>query len=305
MLPHPYEVKSVTGYGVAMKGTRTTMQALVDRLLNCGKHEPHYYVVSPTVLCTFMRMGCMECAGHPQMGSFAERELNLTLLLAAVEGFSIRLVWYMPYLWLDSGPALIAGRDIYGFTKQIAKILIPKLGDPVELSAIGEVLPLANGLPAEDKTIVSVSHKTKGLLEKKSDSTNMAEALSILLKSVMEFEPEPIEQLALHLPAINLGNLRMAWMRQLPSISDFTKTCFRSVAEAPFSVTLRSAGLLAGNFEVSIPWYHSVRLVKELGLVDDHGNCTPDENLMTTARAAYHMDFDFILGKGQDLWVET
>lgn len=304
MLPHPYAVKNVTGYGVALDGTYDTIQKFVDRRLNCGGHDPQYHLVSSTVLFTFMRMGCMECSGHPQDGSFSEKELNVTLLLLAVDGIKMRLVWYMPYLWLDSGPALIAGRDIYGFPKQTAKVEIPQLGGTAELKVSAEVLHRHDGLPGVEKEILSVKRKPGGVIEKESDATNLADALVILLKSVFKvgkFVPAPLSKLStlgLAVPVINPGDLKMVWMRQHPSIWDFTKACFRSVAEASFTVTLRGAGLLKGDYEVSIPWHHSVDIAKELGITK--GNT----DLITSAKAAYHMDFDFVLGKGEDLWVE-
>lgn len=305
ILPHPYEVKKVTGYGVALGGNKAKLKALVNAKLNpLANQSLRYHLVSSTVLFTFMRMGRMACAGHPEMGSFSERELNVALLLVAVDGPSIRLVWYMPYLWLDSGPALIAGRDIYGFPKQSADVEIPHLGQEAKFSATAEVLHRDDGQPAVLGVILSADRVARGVLRKRSMTTKANEALATL-GTFFHLDTGALANLGLTVPHLNLGSLKMVFMRQHPSISNCKRACFRSVAEVPFTVTLRSAGLLAGSYQVSIPYHHSVKLAHELGIAKDvlvPGK--PGKDVTIRAKAAYHMDFDFILGKGRDLWVE-
>lgn len=310
MLPHPYEVKDVTGYGVAVTGERKKLQALVDFALNRAKHPSlRYWVVSPTVLFTFMQMGSLACAGDPQKGSFTEQELNVTLLLLAVDTSlgvpSVRLVWYMPYLWLDSGPALIAGRDVYGFPKQIAEVAIPDLGQPAVFSAKSEVLHREDGRPAmSGQTVLGVREMNAGILEKASDTANAGAALGIL-GTFFGIDENILGDLIPIFPEINLGNLKMVFMRQLASIANFNQACFRSVAEVPFSVNFHGAGLLKGSYEVSIPYHHSVRLAHELGIATDIiAPGKPGEDVLQPAKAAYHMNFDFTLGAGSDLWRE-
>lgn len=295
LLPAPYECQQVRGYGVAVDGDRAKMQALVDRLLNRKGGGPVYFVVLPTVLFTFMHMGVMQCAGRPELGCFSERELNITFMLAAVDGLSVRLVWYMPYLWLDCGPALIAGRDIYGFQKQMAKVTIPEWGEAAELAATAEVLHVQQSGVAAEMLDVFRMRRVGGILEKHSNATNALAALDILMTSVLQVPLASILPPGLGLPGIDLGNLLMAFVRQLPSRENFNLTCFRSVAEAPFSIVLRSAGLLEGNYEAVIPEHASVRLAQDLGIASGG----------VAVRAAYHLNIDFTLGVGTDLWTET
>ena len=294
LLPAPYECKQVRGYGVAVDGDRAKMQALVNRLLNRKGGGPEYFVVLPTVLFTFMHMGVMQCAGHPELGCFSERELNITFMLAAVDGLSVRVVWFMPYLWLDCGPALLAGRDIFGFQKQMAQVTIPQWGEAAELAATAEVLHVQDGSPGEMLDVFRM-RRAGGILERRSNATNAFEALDILINSVLLTTGASILPAGLPMPGIDLKNLVMAFVRQLPSRENFDVTCFRAVGEAPFSIVLRSAGLLEGNYEAVIPEHASVRLARDLGIPSDG----------TPARAAYHLDIDFTLGAGRDLWTEV
>ena len=300
ILRPPYAIEQMTGYGVAVNGDLNAMQKLCDRTLNANGTHPRYIAVAPTVLFTFMNMGRVRCVNPPESGHgfFTEKELNVTMLLAAIDEDGIRLVWYMPYLWLDSGAALIAGRDVYGFPKQLATVTMPLVpGDPARMSANGEVLHRFGSGAATREDIVTIRRTDAPNLAFASSVPNITDALAILLQSVLNIDPGflPIGSL---LPQIQVNNLLMTWMRQLPSFTNFKESCFRSVVEAPFSVTtFRDAGLLAGNYELVIPQHDSVNIAGELGL--GTGDVT------VSAMAAYHMSFDFQFADGRELWSET
>ena len=180
ILPHPYVIEQMSGYGVAVAGDIFKMQELCNRTLNCNGKHLHYFVIAPTVLFTFMRMGSLRSGDAPdsEHGFFTEQELNVTMLLAAIDTSGIRLVWYMPYLWLDSGAALIAGRDIYGFPKQLATVTMPAgPGDLAEMSATGEVLHRFEPVQARDMNIVSVRRTDTAQLEILTSVADIVDAL--------------------------------------------------------------------------------------------------------------------------------
>lgn len=304
ILPHPYMIEQMSGYGVAVAGDAFKMQELCNRTLNCNGKHLRYFVIAPTVLFTFMRMGSLCSADAPdsEHGFFTEQELNVTMLLAAIDGSGIRLVWYMPYLWLDSGAALISGRDIYGFPKQLATVTMPAgPGDLAEMAVKGEVLHRFEPVQAGNMNIVTVRRTDAPQLDILTSAAGVVDALNMLLGSVLGNIDASFLPPGSFLPDINLNNLRMAWMRQLPSIANFKQACFRSVVEAPFGVTaFRDAGLLAGFYEIEIPKHDSVGIADELGFPADANG-----DVRMPALAAYHLSFDFKLGTGQELWVET
>lgn len=106
----PYAIGGVTGYGFAVDGDIPKMQALCDKTLNLSG-AAHYEVISKSVFITFFRMERL-ASTLPEdrlKGSFKETELNITLLLAKgkmVCGVFVpeRLVWHMPYLWVNFEP---------------------------------------------------------------------------------------------------------------------------------------------------------------------------------------------------------
>ena len=300
ILRPPYAIEQMTGYGVAVNGKMNAMQRLCDKTLNANGNHAHYFVVAPTVLFTFMNMGRVRCVNPPESGHgfFSEKELNVTMLLAAIDGDGIRLVWYMPYLWLDSGAALIAGRDVYGFPKQLATVTMPMVpGDPARMSANGEVLHQFGSGAATKEDIVTIHRTDAPNLVIASSTASVADAIAVLTGSVLNIDTGFLPK-GLFLPEIEGTKLLMTWMRQLPSFTNFAQSCFRSVVEAPFSVTtFRDAGLLAGNYELVIPRHESVDIANELGL--GAGDVTKQ------AMAAYHMSFDFEFADGRELWAET
>lgn len=298
MLRHPYRIEGITALGAAVQGDRDRMQDLVNRTLNCHGRHRRYVVAARTVFFTFMRMERMFSANDPGAGCFSETELNVAMLLVAAD-MPPRVVTYMPCLWLDSGPALIAGRDIFGYPKQLGEVTMPAaIGGTAELEARTTVLHRPGQGPASDCTILRMRRTDAATLEKKNVATTELGALEILLESILDLDIKSLDQFGLGWPGIQIDDLSMAWMRQLPSIADSSMASFRSAAEGRFDVSIRSAGLLAGDYEVHIPAHHSVRLAEELGLA------APRQDVTLTAAAAYHMDFDLTLHAGRDLWVE-
>jgi hypothetical protein len=299
MLPQPFRADGVTAFGAAVAGDRQRMQELVDQTLNCHGRHARYVVVAPTIFFSFMRMPRLSSAGDPGGSSFAETELNVTFLLAAMDLPPTAAI-YMPALWLDSGPALIAGREIYGYPKQFGLITMPdRIGDPAVMEAQSCVLPTQQPGPASDQTILRMRRTDGDLLEKTSNLTDAAAALELLLSTVVQFDLSSLDSFGLAWPGFDLKNLRMAWMRQLPSLAMPGLASFRSAAEGRFDIALRSAGLLRGQYEIEIPFLHSVRMAEAFGLAQ------PGQNVKVPAIAAYHMDFDLIFGPARDLWTET
>jgi hypothetical protein len=148
LLRQPYAIGGVMGCGFGVDGDLEKMQALCDKTLNLSG-DTCYRVISKTVFITFFRMNHLASTipVDAAKGFFGETELNVTLLLAAGKMIGPifvphRLVWHMPYLWLDSSEAMIAGRDVYGFPKKYGKVTMPLAeGQPAVFNVAAEVLP--------------------------------------------------------------------------------------------------------------------------------------------------------------------
>ena len=81
-------------------------------------------------------------------------------------------------------------------------------------------------------------------------------------------------------------------LKQFRDVHDPDRACYQSIVEASEKVTgFRKAGLLAGDYQLTIFPFASHPIAAELGL-------PPDPQ---PALAAWYVDFDFVLEKGKTL----
>lgn len=305
LVQQPFAIRQARAFGFAVDGDRDRIQALCDKCLNLAP-DTRYRVLSSTVLVTFMRMERLSSALPVEgaRGSFTETELNISIFLAAEEKPLLlwrpaRLVWHMPYLWLDSNNAMIAGRDIYGFPKQYGTVSMPREeGEKAEFAVTSEVLHrFAPDTRAEILPIVKARRTDAAALAFERPFAEVAEAAGLFVKEVMRIT-DPLLLLGAgfaNLTAEHLLNL--VFLRQLPSIVDGSRACYQGIVEASsLPRGLRGAGFLSGEYALEIPYHDSAPWAWELGIVANKVDA------IIHPHAGFHLDFDFDLSAGREIW---
>lgn len=308
LVQQPFAIRQVTALGFAVEGDIDRLQALCDKTLNLASHT-RYRVLSSTVLITFMRMARLSSQLPPEAehGSYRETELNVSLFLAAEEKSFLgwrpaRLVWHMPYLWLDSSAALIAGRDAYGFPKQYGTVAMPLAeGQKAEFSVTGEVLHrFAPSAQASLQPIITARRTDAPTLEFEGPFGQVAETAEAFFRQTLRIT-EPLLFIGASLADLTAEHLlNLVFLRQLPDIADGSRACYQSIAEASsLPRAFRSGGFLRGDYEITIPHHDSVPWAQELGLAPGAGNVTLHPH------SAFHLDIDFDLTAGREIWTAT
>jgi len=307
LLRQPYAIGGVTGYGFGVDGDIAKMQALCDKTLNLSA-ETHYRVVSQTVFITFFRMNHLASTipCDAAKGYLCETELNITLLLAAGKMIGPvfipnRLVWHMPYLWLDSSHAMIAGRDVYGFPKNYGDISMPlKAGQPAVFRAAAEVLhnfsPQTEGTV---QTIVSARRTDADTLQFQGAFQTVESAAAEFLREAVRI-PDPLLFAGSALADLTQQHfLALVFLRQLPSIVNGDLACYQSIAEASYDLTkFNGAGFLQGEYEVEIFKQDSVPIAVELGFATDAAG-----NARLKPHVSYFAEIDFTFNQASEIWV--
>ena len=304
----PYAIGGVTGYGFAVDGDIPKMQALCDKTLNLSG-DAHYQVISKSVFITFFRMEHLAStvSDDAAKGFFKETELNFTLLLAKgkrVGGIFIpvRLVWHMPYLWVNSSEAMIAGRDVYGFPKQYGTVEMPLLpGEPAHFEAAGEVLhKFGSASFGAVQPIVRARRTDADALELQTPIATLEEAAAEFIKEAIRIS-DPLLFIGTALADLSAKHLlALVFLKQLPSIVDGNLACYQSIAEASYDLTsFNGAGFLKGDYEVVIFKHDSVPIAAELGLAGTDS----DGNARLRPHASYFADIDFTFNKAEEIWV--
>ncbi len=304
----PFAIRHVTAFGFAVDADADRLQALCDRTLNLAP-DTRYRVLSSTVLITFMRMAQLssQLSAEAAQGSYSETELNVSLFLAAEEKGALvwlpaRLVWHMPYLWLDSSAALIAGRDAYGFPKQYGTVTMP-LGEgrTADFSVTAEVLNrFAPTAQASIQPIITAHRTDSPVLEFEQPFGQVSETAEAFVRQALRIT-EPLLFIGASLADLTAEHLlNLVFLRQLPDIADGSQACYQSIAEASsLPQAFRSGGFLRGDYEITIPHHDSVPWAQELGLAPGAGNVTLHPH------AAFHLDIDFDLTAGREIWTAT
>src|ERR1700753_3614618 len=120
----PYLAAGVNFFGFAFACQREALQAMCDRYLNAPLGESGRFVVaSAHALLVFNTIERLQSQTKPEWGSTSEEETAIWLLVA--DRKTARLVWFHPYMWVDSDAAMVSGREVYGFPKALGWFEIP------------------------------------------------------------------------------------------------------------------------------------------------------------------------------------
>jgi acetoacetate decarboxylase len=236
-----------------------------------------YQPALPMAALTFLSAGRMT-SGQPY-GWMDERECAVWVPLLAVEaenGRSVakRLVWWMPYVFVDTDAAMATGREVWGYPKSIGSFtlpvspdapnpewsistrLFPTLGPDTE----GVVAPLitVTSLPDPTTSAASVWHTVADA--GRDMLAIVRQAFAMPARPSLEFAADVLDTL-IHreMPVVNL--------KQFRDCADPTRACYQAIVEAPCTVqTFYGGGLLAGHHHVSITQAASHPIISDLGL---------------------------------------
>lgn len=120
----PYTAGGVNFFGFAIACQRDALQAQCDRYLNGPLGEAGRFVPAGAhALLVFNTIDRLQSQIKPEWGWTSEQETAIWLLIA--DRKTSRLVWFHPYMWVDSDAAMVSGREVYGFPKALGWFDIP------------------------------------------------------------------------------------------------------------------------------------------------------------------------------------
>jgi hypothetical protein len=117
----PYTARHAEIFGFAVKSRRAAIDALLqEALVEPAKGAVDYRCANEYIMVTFARIEQLASADPPdrERGYMTEREVSVWCLAADVAA-GARLVWYLPYVFTDTGQTVATGREVYGYPKQI------------------------------------------------------------------------------------------------------------------------------------------------------------------------------------------
>jgi hypothetical protein len=118
----PYRARNARVLGFVLECDPHAVDSLLQRdLVEPAGGAVDYRCAQPSMVVMFAAIERLTSAQSPDSlrGYLPELEVSVWCLAADVATGN-RLVWYLPYVFVDSGQAAASGREVYGYPKQVA-----------------------------------------------------------------------------------------------------------------------------------------------------------------------------------------
>ncbi len=307
VLPPPFKLLGCMMYGFFFDGDKTKLQTILDNRLNFASEQTKrkYTVLTDDVLATFAttpKAVSLDPVGS-QMGYTVEDELVLWILtLESVKVGNVwkpnRIVYYIPYIFVNNILTTVAGREIYGIPKTMGNFMIPKQPKDAiyfKASTSGFRTFSPDSVFEECPLFVVQRGQTNQVTNIAKTWSNTKEALLDIRKLVMNDENllkgldirfclnEISDLLAARLPSVML--------KQFRNINNGTSSCYQKLVEAPFTINaFYGGGLLFNHYELKLTEMASFPLSADLGITSGQ-----------KSKAAFWIHMDFTLELGQEI----
>lgn len=293
----PYILNQTKLYGFILEGTSENLQSLCDKYLNIpGQDQFQYRPAANRILMVFDTIAHINSTQPPgsDKGFFSETgEVIFWVLIEAGKQEGSKFVvdhhaLFIPYIFVDSTPAMVLGREVYGFPKELGKFQIP--ADPHHPQQFSlETLVLQPFSPQSETTwrpIINIQN-------------TQAENGDFTIKPWAEFS-QVFEEISSLFEEVKLDRkcrthlkIPMVFLKQFRDVQDGDKACYQAIVEATATLEKLHQGFpyVRQKFEVRIENFDSHPIVSELGL-----------KLTQTAQLAFWLNFDFSFGNGTEIW---
>ena len=299
----PYLQERVRLYSFLLPVDLRRIAALCDRYLNWTdqlRFEPvlgHVALVFAAIESTFSTD-----PDYIGRGTMSESDVSFWLPVRSSSPSAPSLSWFMPYIWVDNGIAMAAGREVYGFPKEVGKLTIPGAGEPLHLGVDTDVIA-AFGVPpavgpdgprAVRRTLIKVEPSACAA-PAPSFAGSVLEVVRALLPTVLA-DRAPPDVLDWFLKSFN-ASVPMLFLKQFRDVGDGRRACYKALVTAnSVPSNIRDGGILPGTFDVTINGFASHPIVRELGLGPNPATAT------IPGCVGFFVDFDFLMERGRELW---
>ncbi len=271
----------------------------------------------PSALLNFVTISRITPAEPPDswLGYLPEHECSLWVPVADLK--RRQLLWSVPYIFVDSGPAMSGGREIFGFPKQFGWLDVPRTSDAPNVLTLDTVALEVAGPDEEAKkhllvkamrpdgaqTVPLMSTASVGpLVEKLLEQTVGAELTRLkngtLIRDLVEFRKSaPVQSGAatalLFLDQIVAMHLPMVLLKQFRDVEDAKSACYLGLIQVVNEIAVfRGGGLLPNDYSIEINDLAGEPMRREFGLAANP----------LKPSASFWLEFDFVVGNGTVLW---
>lgn len=295
--PQPFLLRNIRLYGLVLPADADSIQRNVcDRYFNIpsGGSE-RFRAASASVTLAFSRIEAISSTGQPcaDYGYFPEQETGFWILM--VDEKRERLCWTLPYLFVDSPVAIAAGREIYGFPKQMGRMNLPDTPTPADPFTL-DALALETYSPDTGAAMARVvtARPAANVAPASGEWASLGEMMLSLVR-ILETQDSLFEKARLAYDSMGdllSGRMPLVFLKQFRDVADGNVACYQSIVETAMEARqFHSAAWLAPH-DVDINSYASLPIRTDLGL--------PAGTLRSTL--SFTTNADYTIANGIELW---
>jgi uncharacterized protein with NAD-binding domain and iron-sulfur cluster len=284
----PLELYGCEMRGFAVEADMAALRRLCDVQLNGPARGKRRYVpIVPRVMLAFAAIDRATSADptEKRFGWIEEIDVAFWVPVAVLEpeGGKWRVTdvaWHLPYVFVDNPWAVMTGREIYGFHKQLGEFTIPSPGGDGAYRVRAMVLPRHEpGRRAEVRTVLDVRRPIPGPAHSPTIWQEAGEALQELRRAI--FGVDEILSIVDHLGidgvrlAVHLldylgdGRVPMVFLKQFRDAGAADRACYQRIVHACARIhegSFRGAGPMLGDYRLQLADWASHPIAAELGL---------------------------------------
>ncbi len=295
----PVRLFGVILHSFCVPADHAKVQALLDKTFATpSAGAVRYEAIGDKAFLSFAEISKLYAVDSVEKDHGYSSEIDVTVWVMAqrvAEG-PLALRWIPVYLFVDNGPAMASGREVWGFPKQLARFdLSPVAPDRAAARTFdvdGFVLsPFAAASETRWARMIEVRPTPP---QEGGHGVGVLGTLEALAEQVLARLGDGFASIAGKLQtALGSGAMTMAFLKQFPDAANPMTACYQGIVEAEARVTtLRGAGLTDDSYQLRINSFASQPFMDELGIAP----------IWHEVGRGVWVDYDFELDLGAEVW---
>lgn len=325
--PQPYQSDKVQFNGFVVQSSYPQLKELCDKLLNKPRHgccdQTVYFPLGRDILFSFNNLyGLHSTDPAPitnQYGYVNEKEMVIWVPIVGCKRFGcswipVQLATTFAYAFVNKQYSLLAGREIFGYSKLLGDLHIPSYDESTghfSLKATVFKGPYSQEEKEKKEIIKVVRQSMSGDTPKVKTIDSAQDFIQGLYRRVYpegQVKFSPTEEPISIFPYLPKSTVPVIALKQFRDIQNHEIACYQALVESYFKPTqfIRGKWLL-DPFELNIYNYYfpSQNIIQTLGLCGDVNSAHRDENqdgVRLNVKLAFSLEFGLALGNGRVLW---
>ncbi len=282
----PLELNGATMYSFLVSAELAALQAICDAQLNAVTGPDIIYkplLPFAAIVCADISDSYSTVPPDSEKGWMSERDFGVWIPVVrgamtdgtwkAAPGASIG--WYLPYVFVDNVAAMVTGREVFGFFKQTATLMMPPAPDAPGVFSV-DALVIAQYSPESQAQVLRLLTLTSTAAapapagswggDVKRAFEDVWPRLRELIGDVRGL-PIPIWELLKNaLEDLITGDIPMVFLKQFRDATDPTRACYQAVIEAPAHLVKFEDGWFTHPHDLTIVPVDSHPIARECGL---------------------------------------